>query len=221
MSLDLHGVLASCPTRAVLILGKQLNIKINLIDVDYASGAHLTPEFEQLNPRKVIPVLIDDGFVIAESRVILTYLINQYFPDHNLYPADAKKRAQIDRVLYLTAEMFEREKAVVREVFFEGKWPIPGEPLEKYFELLKALEILTTDKKFLAGDEMSIADISFICDITMLTNVLGADIAPVAPGVAGWIERIKGELPEYEELVEKVLEGFKEGMEEKLGHKLE
>ena len=68
---------------------------------------------------------------------------------------------------------------------------------------------------------MSIADISFICDITMLTNVLGTDITPVAPGVAGWIERIKEELPEYEELVEKVLEGFKEGMEEKLGHRLE
>lgn len=174
-----------------------------------------------MNPRKVVPVINDDGFVLGESRAILAYLINRYAPDHALYPTDPKKRADIDRVLYLTAELFERGKGVIKPVVYEGKWPIPEEPLQNYLELLKALELLTTGKKFLAGDNLSIADISFICDLTVLTDVLGADITETAPGIADWAERMKEALPEYDELVGKAVVGFKEMIEAKVGHKLE
>ena len=154
MPIDFHYVIPSPPCRAVMILAKQLGVELNLINVDLMTGAHKTPEFEKVNPRQVVPVIVDDGFVLGESRAILAYLINKYSPNHALYPTDARKRAQIDRVMYLTAEMFERFKGIVRPVLREGAWPAPEGPKLAYFELLKALELLASGKKFLAGDEM-------------------------------------------------------------------
>lgn len=170
---------------------------------------------------KLVPVIVDDGFILGESRAIMAYLINKYAPGHALYPTDAKRRAEIDRVLYLTAELFNRGKVLARPVFYENKWPLAHEPLQNYLELLKALELLTAGKKFLTGGDMSIADISFICDITLLTEVLGIDISAVAPGIKNWVELMKGSLPEYDEFVGKAVKIFREKLEVKFGHKLE
>ena len=221
MTIDLHYILPSPPCRAVMILAKQLGLELNLINVDLFEGAQLKAEFEKINPRKVVPVLNDNGFVVAESRVILAYLVNRYSPGHKLYPADAKKRANIDRILYLTAELWERFRPIVLPLIQEKKWPPSEDTRNHYFELLKALEFLTTGRKFLAGDEMSIADISFICDLTELTDVLGVSVGHVAPGVAAWAVKMKTALPEYEELITKPVAEFKGMLEGMVGRKLE
>ena len=75
--LDLYYALASPPSRAVMILCKLLRIDLNLIDVKLQNGEHRDPKFEKINPRKVVPVLNDNGFIVAESRVIMSYLINK------------------------------------------------------------------------------------------------------------------------------------------------
>jgi glutathione S-transferase len=61
--------------------------------VDIFRGEQFRPEFTALNPKAVVPVLVDDGFVIAESTVICEYL-DDAFPDHPLYPGTARGRAQ-------------------------------------------------------------------------------------------------------------------------------
>lgn len=56
--------------------------------------------FFQLNPQHVIPTINDNGFVLWESRAIITYLVQQYGKDDSLYPKDPKKRAVVDQRLY-------------------------------------------------------------------------------------------------------------------------
>lgn len=221
MTIDLHYMFPSPPCRAVMILARQIGLKLNLIDVHLFNGDQKTAEFERINPAKLIPVLNDNGFILAESRAILAYLVSKYSPNNKLCPLDPVKRAEIDRVNYLTAELFIRGKAIRKPVFYEGKWPIAAEAKQNYFELLKVLELLTKDRKFLAGDDMTIADISHICDMTILTDVLNMDLTTVAPGLCAWKERMKRALPEYNEFIGSANEKFKSMTEAKLGHELE
>lgn len=221
MAIDLYHSEPSPPCRAVRIVAKKIGVEVNLIKVDLVAGAHKTAEFERMNPSKAVPVIVDDGFLLSESRVIITYLVDRYSPGHELYPLDAKKRAEIHRVLFLTAELFQRSKAIAKPVFYDNKWPIPDEPIQNYLELLTALEKLATGRKFLAGDEMSVADISFICDLTVLTDLLKVEICAVAPGIKNWMGRMKTVLPEYEELITKPVNEFKKLVESKLGVKLD
>ena len=54
----------------------------------------LKNEFLALNPAGMVPVLVDNGFVLTESRVINEYLEEAY-PQVRLAPADVRARARM------------------------------------------------------------------------------------------------------------------------------
>ena len=55
--------------------------------IDLARKAHLKPWFMGINPRGLVPVLVDNGKVIIESNDIMDYL-EERFPDPALIPAE-------------------------------------------------------------------------------------------------------------------------------------
>ncbi len=55
---------------------------------------HLDAEFLKLNPQGLVPVLIDQGRVLTESRIINEYLEDQY-PQVALMPSDPYGKAQV------------------------------------------------------------------------------------------------------------------------------
>lgn len=62
---------------------------------------HLTPDFTAINCQRTIPVLVDNGFVLLESRSICAYLVDRYGkPDDSLYPRDPQLRALVNQRLY-------------------------------------------------------------------------------------------------------------------------
>jgi glutathione S-transferase len=60
---------------------------VNLFDFE-----HWTPEYLKLNPKAVVPALIDDGKVVIESNVMLEYLEDKH-PQVRLRPEDPYERA--------------------------------------------------------------------------------------------------------------------------------
>ena len=58
------------------------------------------PEFVALNPRRKVPVIVDDGFALYESAAIVEYLEDRY-PNSGrpLFPADVKQRAIARRLI--------------------------------------------------------------------------------------------------------------------------
>ena len=70
-----------------------LNLKGIAYEIDPITPFFGNDEFERLSPIRRIPVLVDGDFSVSDSTVICEYLEDAY-PGHRLYPADAKERAR-------------------------------------------------------------------------------------------------------------------------------
>lgn len=92
------------PSRAVLLLIRYLGIDVELKNIKLLEKEQYSEAFKKINPASKVPVIVDvDGFVLAESRAILAYLVNTRKPGDSLYPIDSKNRAIIDQRLYYDA----------------------------------------------------------------------------------------------------------------------
>lgn len=116
--LTLYFAPGSPPARACLMLARKMKLDVDVKMVDLASMEHHSKEYKKLNPLKKVPVLVDNGFVLTESRAILAYLVNSRQPGSSLYPNDAKIRARIDQRLYYDAtDVFACVGSVVVSIF--------------------------------------------------------------------------------------------------------
>ena len=106
MPIDLYYMALSAPARAAIMTAKIVGVECNLKAINLLEGEHLKPEFIQLNPQHTVPTLVDNGFVLWESRAICTYLAQKYGTDDQLYPQNIKKRAVVDQRLYFDMGVF-------------------------------------------------------------------------------------------------------------------
>ena len=76
-------------------------------------GEHKTPEYLAMNPNGLVPVIEDDGFVLAESNAIVRYLAARHRSP--LWPEDLRRRAEAEEAeaelieSYLPAELSDEE----------------------------------------------------------------------------------------------------------------
>ena len=101
--LNLHFALGSPPARACLMLIRNLDLDVQVINVNLAGGEQHGDEFTKLNPLHKVPVLVDDDFVLSESRAIMAYLVSAKKPGSSMYPSEPKARAKVDQRLYYDA----------------------------------------------------------------------------------------------------------------------
>ena len=87
-----HGSSACAAKVRFALAEKHLNWTGHYVDI--LKGEQFTPEFLARNPKAVVPVLVHDGRVITESTVMCEY-VEEVFPQHPIYPADAFERAQV------------------------------------------------------------------------------------------------------------------------------
>lgn len=82
--------------------------------MDLFKKEQLNDDFVKINPQHTVPTLVDDGFVLIESRAIAVYLIEKNFPSgHSLYPNDAKERALINqRLQFDCGTLYPRIRAI-------------------------------------------------------------------------------------------------------------
>lgn len=91
------GKASSINVRKVLWTCAELQLDFE--QIDYGSGCSnsvSTPEFLQMNPNGMVPVLIDGDVVLWESNTICRYLVNRDRPG-TLLPEAAAARAQVEK----------------------------------------------------------------------------------------------------------------------------
>ncbi|CAG8439001.1 4368_t:CDS:2 [Diversispora eburnea] len=160
-----------------------------------------SPEFlAEKNPFGKIPVLIDDGFTIYESRPIARYIVAKYQGKYNkkiLIPDDIQKAALVDQ--YASAESCYYDPPLATIIFQElfkglggGGGPdaeLVNTQLEKIAKILDIYERILEGKQFLTGSDISLADI-FHYPTTAYTAKKHKDLYESRPNVKRWIDNI-------------------------------
>ncbi|XP_034937797.1 glutathione S-transferase 1-1-like [Chelonus insularis] len=196
MTIDLYYLPLSPPCRAVMLTIEALGIDVNYKTLNILNGEHLTQEYEEMNPQRTIPFMVDDDVKLSESRAIMGYLVDQYGSDSNLYPTELNARALVNQFLQFDAgKLYSSMSAYYYPRVFQGQdldeSKLP--PLKDGFDVLnKILE----NKDFVTGENLTIADLTLIAT-TSTAEVLGFDFEEY-PNVSSWIERVKSAIPGFE-----------------------
>jgi len=208
MVVKLYYDAMSQPSRALVIF-LRMNAKVIPVEeapVALRKGEHLTPEFALINPLKKVPVIDHDGFVLTESVSILRYLCRTFpVPDH-WYPKDSKAQARVDE--YMAWQHLNLR--AMGSIYFRSKLIDPmltGEPVNekklnnfgvRLKEVLDSIEtVWLKDNPFIAGKEMSIADLLASTEMEQ-PGMAGYDVYEGHPKISKYMQNVKSRLePHY------------------------
>lgn len=170
--------------------------------VDVPPGGQKAPAFLAMNPFGQVPVIEDDGFVLADSNAILTYLAIRYDPARHWYPADAFGAAQVQRWLSVAAGPLFSGPAVARLVgLFDAGHDLPRAQAVAAGVLGVMEAHLAASGPFFLGKAPTIADIA-LYSYTAHAPEGHIPLDPY-PEIRAWIHRIEG-LPGYVPMVRSV-----------------
>jgi len=208
MKLYMHP--ASTTSRSVRLFIAENKIDVEEIVVDLMTGEHHKEPYAKVNPNKLVPVLIDDDLKLTESSAILKYLADKI--DSPAYPKDLKKRAKVNEVMdwfnsnfyrdwaygFIYPQIFPHHKRPTDEAHAETiKWGKGN--AERWLQLLNDYWI-GPDKRFLTGDQLTIADYFGIGLIT-LGEVVHSDFSKY-PNVKRWMDNVKTSLAKWAQVNE-------------------
>ncbi|XP_048501115.1 glutathione S-transferase T1 isoform X2 [Beta vulgaris subsp. vulgaris] len=185
--LKIYGDRKSQPTRAVMLFCNLNGIEFEEHTIELFNQEHLSPEFQEINPVREIPVIFHGDLRLFER-----------------YPADAKKRALVHSVLdwhhchlrrgamgYLLNTILAPARGLTMN-------PQSAAECEKILNSalwhMESFWLKDTGKFLLGYDQPSIADLSLVCEL-MQFEVLDAEeknnIFSPYKKVQQWIENIK------------------------------
>jgi len=131
------------------------------------------------NPSGKVPVVEEDGWILAESAVVAEYL-EERFPEPPLLPADPAERA-LARLLIFRFEDFSDPYYAFRR----GE----GGGAERFGQEVAHLEALLTRMPFLTGRSYGLADIDYVPWLIRARDLYGFPLDPF-PAVRDWVERL-------------------------------
>ncbi|WMV43875.1 hypothetical protein MTR67_037260 [Solanum verrucosum] len=153
-------------------------IEFEEVSTELFKRQQLSPEFEEVNPMKQVPAIMDGRFKLFESHAILRYLACAFpgIADH-WYPADLYKRAKVESVLDWHHSNLHRGAGYTFSTVLAPAFGLALNPkaAAKYEKVLLAslakIEsvCLQREGQFLLGSgQPSIADLSLVCEIMQL-----------------------------------------------------
>lgn len=148
-----------------------------------------------MNPQLSMPTLVDNGFVLWESRAIMTYLTEMYGNDETLYPKVPKERAVIHQRLYFDmggpyAKFSEYFMALV---FKKVK---DAEKLKAIDTPLEFLNTFLEGQEYVAGPNLTLADIALVTTISSL-DAMQVDLEKFS-NITRWYKHCREIIPGYE-----------------------
>jgi glutathione S-transferase len=188
-----HFPLSGHAHRAALFLSLA-GVEHEIVPVDLAAGAHRQPDFLALNAFGEVPVLDDDGIVIADSLAILVYVSRKIGPSHWL-PTDPVEEAEVQRWLSVAAGKIAYGACAARLVtVFDAPFR-PDEVIERAHATLAVIEQTLAHRHWIAGTErQTIADVALYSYIERAPE--GNVDLSAYPRILAWLRRIE-QLPGF------------------------
>jgi glutathione S-transferase len=181
----------------MFLVEKGISEGVELVEVSINDRAHQQPAYLEKNPLGLVPVMeFDDGKLLRESVAICRYLEEKH-PTPALFGTDPWQRAQVEQwnrhaeleLLFAVAQVFRNSHP-----FWQGRIrqapefaDIMREHLQRRFAWLDA-EL--SHRRWLAGEEFSIADITAVCALDF-GKVSQIRITDETPHLKRWYEDVK------------------------------
>jgi glutathione S-transferase len=185
----LHGFDKSGHSHRAELMLRLLNLPFDFHQVDLAGGEQRGEAFLKLNPFGTVPVIEDDGAVIADSCAILVYLATKYDPDGRWLPRDPQGAAQVQRWLSVAQGPVFNGPCSARLVTVFGMDFDHGRARAVADRLLTTLDGVLRGKAFLVDERPTIADVALYSYIAHAPEG-GVDLAPYSQ-VVGWLRRVE------------------------------
>lgn len=192
-----------CPrSRAIRLMLAETGIEVSLAE---EAPWQWRPEFLAINPAGELPVLMfDNAISLCGHYAIAEFLAEEtarLAPEaRNLIPGDAEDRAEVRRLIDWFHGKFERE--VTRELLTERVYGrMSGEGIAPDAEILRAaranlryhmayLSYLADQRRWLAGENLSLADLAAAAHISVL-DYLDEAVWTEYPMAKAWYQRMK------------------------------
>lgn len=180
------------PRRTRIFLAEK-GIEIPTVDLDIMTFECQTDEFTAKNPMQRIPVLeFDDGTCLAESIAICRYF-EEIQPDPPLFGTDARDKAEVEMWhRRMESEIFITISSVFRHThpaMAELQVPQVADWAEAnrahLEERLTWLDTVLADRPFVAGERISMADITGVVAIDFM-RVLKRKLDDTTPNILRW-----------------------------------
>jgi glutathione S-transferase len=167
--LRIWGRISSINVRKVVLCAQELDIDFQRIDAGGAFGVVTTPDYLTKNPNAKVPLLEDGPFVLWESNVIVRYLCAKD-GEGRLYPDDLHQRFDAERWM-------DWQQTTLNPAGRDAFWQLirqPGGQIDQAKvaasvaatePLLDQLEAHLSRQPFMAGEELTMADIPIACEI--------------------------------------------------------
>lgn len=166
-----------------------LGLNYEWIQVDLLKGAHKQPEFLALNPFGQVPVLVDDGTVLADAQAILVYLARQYGGEQWL-PLEAEPLSRVVRWLSTAAGEVRQGPESARLYHLFNATSINLERTNQKSEfILTQLNDHLANREWLELGRPTIADVAIFPYVALARD--GKIDLDRYPNVIAWIERVK------------------------------
>lgn len=160
-----------------------------LVVVDIPGKAHKQDAFLKLNSFGEIPVLDDNGTIIADSNAILVYAARKLGPSPWL-PSDPVAEAEVQRWLSVAAGKIAYGACAARLVTVFGAPFDADEVIARAHATLVVVEQTLSERRWIAGtDQPTIADVALYSYIARAPEG-NVDLSPY-PAVGEWLRRIE------------------------------
>lgn len=171
-----------------------LGVDYEWVALDILKGETRTDEFLAINPFGQIPTaVLPDGRVLTQSNAIMVHLAET--ADGGLLPRESYERAQVFKWLfweqnshepYIAGRRFRKAYLGHDDSRVDAEW------LPRGNAALGLMEKTLIETEYLAGDEITLADIALVA-YTRLAPEGGFDLGAF-PAVRAWIARVERDL---------------------------
>ena len=205
-----HMPLSPFCRKVRLTLGEK-RIEVELVEERYWEASS---DFLRRNPAGKVPVLRLEGRMLAESQAICEY-IDDLHPNPPLVPKDAAARYEMRRLCSWFDDKFHHE--VTANLLYErvnkkltGKGYPDSQKIKAGAQRIKFhldyMGWLLEQRRWLAGNEMTLADFAAAAHLSCLDYIADVDWDRT-PGVREWYAKIKSR-PAFRPLLADQVPGF-------------
>ena len=166
--LHIWGRMSSINVKKVVWAAQELGLDFQRTEAGGAFGLVKTPDYVQLNPNSLVPVINDNGFVLWESNTIVRYLCASR--DSALYPLDLHQRFDAERWMDWQQTTFNPASRagfwqLIRTPPAQQNPNVIAESNAAGEALMATLDAHLAGRSFMVGEAFSMADIPLALEV--------------------------------------------------------